>query len=143
MEPNEFVEPTAKTRRNLLALFAIALLVGGLFTLVLKPALLGFITQLPVCEQARWSFGLLIAYLCPLPVIAVWTGNYARKLLKFNQSPLPGAWVWRRTPVKRGRLVRLQAYATIACSATLLIAPFYAWYVLQPMFAAVSQRCAA
>ena len=143
MEPAEFVEPTAKTRRNLLALFAVALLVGALLKFVLQPAVLGFIKQLPECEQARWSFGLLIASLCPLPVIAVWTSNYARKLLKFNQSPLPGAWVWRRTPVKRGRLVRLQAYAIIACSAALLAAPFYAWYVFQPMFAALSERCAA
>jgi hypothetical protein len=143
MESAEFVEPAANARRSLVVLYVAAIVVGALLVFLVRPALLAFIKGLPACEQARWSFTLLAACLLPLPVVAVWASLYARRLLKFNQSPLPNAWVWLRTPVRRGRPVRVQAYALIVCAAVLVVAPLHGWQVLQPMLSALRRHCGA
>ena len=143
VEATEFIEPTSRTRRNLLALYVGAVVAGGVLVLFVRPTLLAFIRGLPLCEQARWSVAVLVACLLPLPIIAAWMGAYARKLLKFNQSPLPDAWVWRRTLVKRGRAVRIQAYALVTSSAVLLLAPLYAWHVIEPLVSALRGHCGA
>jgi len=143
MGQTEYLEPTPETRRKALGLIVAGIVVGTLLVFVLRPAFFAFIRQLPECGQARWLFGLLIASVCPLPFVALWAIAHARKLLRFNQSPLPDAWVLRRTPVRRGRPVRLQAYVLIACAAILFFAPLYAWHVMQPIVAALLHRCAA
>jgi len=141
LEAPEFVEPTARARRNLVALYVAAVVFGGLLVLFVRPALIAFISGLPTCEQARWSLAVLAVCSLPLPIVAAWTAAHARKLLKFDRSPPPGAWVWRRTQVRRGRAVRVQAYALITSSVVLLLAPLYAWHVLQPFVSALQGRC--
>jgi hypothetical protein len=144
VESGEFIEPTTHARCKLAALYAAVAIAGALLGFVMRPALLAFIEGLPACEQARWSLSLLIAMLLPLPLAAGWVVVYARKLLKFNQSPLPNAWVWRRTPVRRGRPVRAQVCVLILFAVVLAGAPFYGWCVLQPpLWAALRQHCGA
>ena len=143
MKTNEFVETSAESRRKLLALSVAGVLFGAALTFLLRPALFAYIKQLPACGQAQWSFGLLICSLGLLPVIGLWAGNYARKPLKHGQIPLPDAWVWRRTPVTRGRMVQFRAYGIMLCSVAFFAVFFYGWHVLWPMVAAISHRCAA
>lgn len=143
MEPAEFVDPRPGTRRILTALYGGAVLVGALLVVVLRPALWAFIKGLPVCEQGRWSVVVLALAFGPLPLAALWSAVHARRLLKFNQSPLPRARVWRRTPVRRGRPVRIQAYALLATAAVLLLAPIWTWFRLQLLLEALLQRCGA
>ena len=143
MKTNEFVETSAKSRRNLLALTIATVLIGAALTFLLRPALFSHIKQLPPCGQAHWAFGLFMGSLGLLPVVGLWGVNYARKLLKYGQFPLPGAWVWRRTPVARGRAVQLRAYGIMFCSVAFFAIFFYGWRVLWPMVAAISHRCAA
>jgi hypothetical protein len=139
----EFAEPTAHARRNLLVLYATGAIVGALLVSVVRPGLFEFIKGLPVCEQSRWTLGLLAACFSVLPIAAAATILYARRLLRFNQSPLPAAWVWRRTRIRRGRPVRVQAYALIVCSACLLVLAPYLFYLLRPMLSALSLHCGA
>jgi hypothetical protein len=143
MEKAEFIEPGVHARRNLLALYLAAVVIGALIVFFVRPALLTFLNGLPICERAQWSARLLLAYLAPLPVVGAWVVVHACRLLKANQSPLPNAWVWRRTPVKRGRPVRVQAYVLLACTAALLFVLLYAWHAFQPFWSALQQRCGA
>ena len=143
MESGDFVEPSADARRKLLALYFAAVLVAALLVFFVRPTLLGFIGSLPACERARWSLTLLAALLAPLPFVAAWVALHARRLIAVGQWPLPGAWVWRRTPVRRGRALRVQAYALMACATGLVAATLYGGYVLQPLFSALAQRCGA
>ena len=139
----EFAEPTAHARRNLLALYVIGAIVGALLVLVARPGLLAFIAGLPVCEQAHWSIGLLVACLSVAPAAAFATIVHAKKLLRFNQSPLPHAWILRRTRIRRGRPVRVRAYALIVCSACFFAGAIYLAYLLRPLFSALGRHCGA
>jgi hypothetical protein len=143
MSDIEFAEPTAQGRRNLLALYVTGAIVGALLVLVVRPRLFEFVGGLPVCEQSQWSLGLLVACLSVVPVAAVGTIFHAKRLLRFNQSPLPNAWVLRRTQIRRGRPVRVQAYALFVCSACFLAGALYLAYLLRPMFSAMRQHCGA
>ena len=139
----EFAEPTAQARRKLLALYVVGAIVGGLLVLVVRPGLLAFIGGLPVCEQSRWSLGLLVACLSVVPAAAFGTIVHAKRLLRFNQSPLPNAWVLRRTRIRRGRPVRVQAYALIVSSACFVAGALYLAYLLHPLLSALGQHCGA
>jgi hypothetical protein len=139
----EFIETSQGSRRKLLGLGLVAIVLGAAWAFFLRPALFAHIKQLPACDQAHWSVGLLMGILGLLPIAGLFAGNYARKLIKHGQFPLPHAWVWRRTPVTRGRAVRYRAYAIALCSATLFAVFLYGWHVLWPMLAAISRRCGA
>jgi len=127
---SEFIEPSAHGRRNLLVLCVGGIAAGAFVRFYLLPALFAFVAALSPCEQFRWLQDALLASLGPLPLFAVWALLYARQLLKFERSPLPNAWVLRRTPVRRGRSVRWQAYGLIACALVAFAAPIGAWQAL-------------
>jgi hypothetical protein len=139
----EFIETSGESRRKLLVLSLVAVVLGAVWTFLLRPALFAHIQGLPDCDQARWSVGLLLGALGLLPVAGLWAGHYARKLIRHGQFPLPGAWVWRRTPITRGRPVRYRAYAIGVCSAALFALFLYGGVVFWPMVANLSHRCAA
>jgi len=138
----EFIETSPGSRRKLLALVFVAVVLGAAWTFLLRPALFAHIRQLPACDQARWSVGFLVGALGLLPIAGLSAGNHARKLIKHGQFPLPDALVWRRTPITRGPKARYLAYAIALCSAALFAIFLYGWHVLWPMLAAISRRCA-
>lgn len=142
MNDSEFLRTSPKAKRNLLSLMIAAVALGATFAFVLRPALFEHIRQLPACGQARWSFALLLSSLGLLPVVSLWAGTYARKLFKFGQHPLPGAWVWRDTPIARGRSVQVRAWGTLTCSIALMAIALWGWHALWPVVATISSRCA-
>jgi hypothetical protein len=72
--------------------------------------------SLPKCDQAALARATLIGIFSTPALIALWAIPRAIRMLKFNQSPLPGAWVLRRTPIRRGRSVRIQAICLLLIS---------------------------
>jgi len=143
MDNVEFIDSTGRARRNLALLYGGGILLGALLVGLVRPALLEVLHDLPICDQAAWSVRIVVTTLSPLPFAAVWLALHARNLLKFDQSPLPNAWVWRRTRIKRGRSVQMQAYALLFCAAVLLVAPLGAWFALQPLWSTLRLHCGA
>lgn len=124
----DFIEPSKSSRKKLLMLVIGAALIGGLLQFVLMPQYFAFVKALPPCDQFPWLRGALAVVIFSVPAIAIfWAIPHARKLLKYEQIPLPGAWVWRRTPIKRGASVRWMAYGLFAWALLAVIFPFWAW----------------
>jgi hypothetical protein len=137
MKNDEFVETSAESKRKLLAL-----IIAGVAIALLQRVLFAHVRQLPFCSQAHWSWGLLAGCLAMLPIVGLFTGRYALKLLHYGQYPLPGAWVWKRTPITRGRAVRFRAYGLLLGTVAFFAIFLYGWHVLAPMVATISARCA-
>lgn len=129
MEP-EFIEATPAARRKVILFVAVGLAVGAALQLLLKPWFFAYVNALPLCDRIRWLQSLLIGVLVAMPAFSLWAVFYGRRLLKARQWPLPDAWVWRRTPVVRGRPATLRAYALIGCACMTASAPFLGWYLL-------------
>ena len=141
---HEYLEPTAAMRRNLALVVLAGVLVVALLEIWLKPTVLHFIDNLPICAQLPWWRGLLVSAICIFPLAALFPLFQARKLLRFKQWPLPGAWVLRRTPIQRGRVVTVRAYVLIFVGVVILgITPYLAWQVTKVPFFSVPRGCAA
>ena len=105
----EYLEPTPATRRKLALVVLAGVLLVALLEFWLKPTLLHFIDSLPICAQLPWWRGLLVSAICILPLAALLPLFQARKLLRVKQWPLLDAWVFRCTPIQRGRVVTIRA----------------------------------
>lgn len=140
---DEFIEPTREGRRNFIVLLVCLLAFGAALHFVLAPHFLSFLNTLPLCDQLTWLQGsLLLILVVPVSLAVCWAILHARQLLLHQQSPLPNAWVLRRTPIKRGPKVRWQAYALLAWSALVMICAVWGWFKLGDIFAALSpQAC--
>ena len=139
----EYIEPTREGRRNLVVLIVITVIAGATIKLWLLPALFSHIDSLPKCDQIRWLRVCLIGISAAPPLITLWSIPYAIRLLKLNQSPLPGSWVFLRTPIKRGLVVRLRAFGLLSASALALAIPVIGVYALRSIpFAAHLKSCA-
>ncbi|WP_455370942.1 hypothetical protein [Petrachloros mirabilis] len=140
---DEFVEPTREGRRNFIVLLVCLLAFGAALHFVLTPHFLSFLNTLPLCDQLTWLQGsLLVILVVPMSLAVCWAIPHARQLLLHQQSPLPNAWVLRRTPIKRGPRVRWQAYALLAWSALVIIFSVWGWFKMGDIFAALSpQAC--
>lgn len=137
----EFLEPTRQGRRNLLLAFA-ALAIGFLLIQAwAMPAFFDYVNVLPSCERISALEKLTIALLL-LPAMAAgaWGIVRARKLIRLEQFPLPGDWVIRRTPIRRGRVVRRNGYALLAISVALLVLPFGGLYFTDPVFMSIKEK---
>jgi hypothetical protein len=137
---NEFIEPTRESRRNLLLLIAVVAVSGGLIKFWLMPAFFAHIATLPRCDQIVWLRNTVLAVLATPPVMALWSVPHSLRLLKLNQSPLPGTWVFRRTPVRRGRSVRIQACFLLALSVAMLAFPVVGMHLLRSTLFAPSPK---
>jgi hypothetical protein len=127
----EYIEPTRESRRNLLLLVVVAIAVGGAIRFWLFPALFAHIGTLPKCGQIKWLRNCLIVVVASPPLYALWAVPHAMRMLKLNQSPLPGTWVFRRTPIARGRVVRLRAFGLLFLSAIAPAFPVFGMHQLQ------------
>jgi hypothetical protein len=137
----DLLEPTPRGRRNLILLCIGAVAVAFALKIWLMPTLFGYINSLPVCDQLPWWRAVLISTVALLPLAAVQSTLYARKLIKSGQNPPPGTWVFRRTPIKRGRMVRVQAYAILLAAALMLVLTWYSAHQLKrlPFFVPMKQ----
>ena len=102
--------------------------------------LMGFVKALPPCEQIPWLRTIAIAMVVLLmlgPVLVAWEGY---RILQFRQWPLPGAFVWRRTKIKRDRWVPVRAYAQFAAALAVAVGIVYLvhlmWPFIRPAFVA-------
>lgn len=119
---DDFIDPTPKGRRKLLWLMAVAVPLGAAVTYWLLPWFRTQMQVLPPCEALRLARGVITAMLLGLPLIVVlWALPLARGLWRTGQFPLPGAWVLRRTRIRRGRAVRVRAVALLVWSALTVV----------------------
>lgn len=139
----EFIEPTREGRRKFVVLLACLIAFGTALHFLFVPRFLAFLESLPPCDQLPWlERSLLVMLLLPVSLALFWAIPHARRLLKFQRSPLPNAWVLLRTPIRRGTRVRWQAYALLAWSALVIIVSVWGWYKLGDVFAALTpQAC--
>jgi hypothetical protein len=141
--PDEYIEATPASRRKLAAIFVIAI-VGGLVTLeYVLPEYLAHIRTLPFCEQLEWVEGTLLVLLLGFVILAPWLGWNAREVLRREQWPLPGAWVWSRTRVDRGPRVRWRGRAMVASAIVLLVVPLLIGYSMHDFLGHARDRCSA
>ena len=129
---DKFIEPTREGRRNLLILLTLGILSGAFLQFWLKPAFHAYLNSLPACDQIKLLRVLLLSAICTPPLIAAWSIPHSIRLIQFNQFPLPGTWVMRRTPTRRGAIVRLRAYCLLLLSGIALTVPFVGWRLLEP-----------
>jgi len=131
----DFIDPTPESRRKLLWLIAAALLLGALATYWLLPWFRTQMQVLPPCEAIRLARWALLVLLLSLPLTAIgWALPLAWRLWKVGQFPLPGAWVLRRTPIQRGRAVRIRAVALVLWSVLSVALAIWGTYTLHQVF---------
>ena len=123
----DFLEPTRESRRNLALIWTLLAAVGALIVWWLKPALLSYVMALPACEQLPWLRAFVVAALVSPLAIAAWAANHARKVLRCGQLPLPGTWVFQRTPILRGRRAQLRAYLLLVAAVGAVAIPALGW----------------
>ena len=133
----EFIEPTTSGRVRIVTIWVLAMLCSVAID-VFWPRLMQFVRALPLCEQVPWMRGLflfLVAFVISIPVVLA---SHGRRILQFRQLPLPGTLVFRRTKVKRGSLVLLQAYVFFALAGLMILglayATFRGWSVVAMAF---------
>src|SRR5258708_14034905 len=106
----EYLEATPQSRRRLIILFVLVLVVG----VVLIEALEAYVDRtkaLPLCDQIITFRWLWAAPWIGLVVLIIWVARLAQRSLKLNQWPLPDASVFHRTPVHRGSSAKWRAYS--------------------------------
>ena len=139
---DEFIEATPASRRKLAAIFVVAI-VGGLVTLeYMLPEYLAYIRTLPFCDQVDWVEATFLMLLLGFAIPVPWLGHSAREVLRREQWPLPGSWVWNRTPVERGPGVRRRGRAMLAAAVSLLVIPLLMGFLVHDFFSQARERCA-
>jgi hypothetical protein len=137
----EYIEPTAHSRRRILLIFVIALLVGVVLIRLLE-AHLERTRALPICDQIFTFRWLWAAVWIGLVGVGIWMAQIARRSLSLNQWPLPGTSVLRRTPIQRGRSVKRRAYVLLGWSLLVLVGSTWSWYAGDAYVSGVeSKRC--
>jgi hypothetical protein len=137
----DYLEASPQSRRRLVLFFVFALVVGVVAIESLE-AHLDRIKTLSICDQITTFHWLWTGACLGLAALGVWAGWLAQRSLKLNQWPLPGAWVFHRTPIHRGNPARWRAYALLGWSVIVLVGSTWSWYVVESYVARVeSQRC--
>jgi hypothetical protein len=114
---NDVIRATRRGRMlsTLLLAFAIALL--ALFQFLVLPFISASLNANPTPQSIATLKYLFLGFaaLAILPAIAMIACGW--KILNCGQTPVPGAWVWRDTRVKRGRDAARIAWICIASGA--------------------------
>ena len=137
----EFLEPTGQGKRNLLLAFAV-LAIGLLIVQAwAMPTFFDYVNALQQCDRISVLEKTAIALLLfPAVTAGAWGLARARKLIRLEQFPLPGDWVIRRTPIRRGRAVRRKGYALLVLSFALFALPFGGLYFFDSVFMSLKER---
>lgn len=94
-------EATRGTRTR----FALLVLAGLLVAALLPPwirAYMADVELLPLCEKLRPLRAFIVGGYLACVVLAGLAANAAVRTLASGESPFPGAWIWRRTPIRTG-----------------------------------------
>ena len=97
----------------MLALLAVALL-AGLAMVASIPLLREYLATLPPCDALRTSSDFLVGLMALGMLGGVPALREGIAVLQRRQWPLPGAKVWKRTPIVRGDAARRRAYLLLA-----------------------------
>lgn len=137
----EYIEPTKEGRAKM------ALIVVGIVGLLeatkrwLFPAFLAHVKARPECEQILWLVYVVQVIFFAVPLLlSVFMIPVAIRMLKHQQFPLPGAWVWRRRKIQRGRIVVARAYLIVVLCLVACVFPFWARHIL--VKSNVHEQCA-
>jgi hypothetical protein len=141
--PDEYIEATPASRRKLVAVFVVAVVAGLVILEYLLPEYLAYIRTLPFCEQVDWVESTFLALMLGLVVLVPWIAKSARDVLRLEQWPLPGSWVWSRTRVERGARVRWRGRGMVAAAVVLLVVPLVSAYSVHGFLAYSRERCSA
>jgi hypothetical protein len=136
----EYIEPT-KAGRTKMVLIAMA--IAGLLEAAkrwLVPPFMAHVNTLPECEQYVWLANAVqaVCFVVPL-LLSAFRIPIAVRMLRHQQFPLPGAWVWRRKKIQRGRIVVARAYLILVLCLVAYVFPFWARHIL--VKSNVHERC--
>lgn len=102
----DIVKATARGRVLSVAVFVLALAIVAVFQFITMPVINATLAGNPTPATAgtlKWIFAGFAA-LAVIPSAAmIFIG---RKIVRCGQYPLPNAWVWRDTPIRRGDQAR-------------------------------------
>ena len=141
MDP-EFIEPTHSSRRNIVVVWVTAL-IAGVAIIEARETMLAVLMTRPICEVIVITRAAFAVVLGLLAIAALWLAWIARRGLRLNQWPLPGTWVWRRTPIYRGRAMRWRAYALLSASIAMLVICAVEWHLVGEFFSRAKSRSCA
>lgn len=134
MTAQDYIEPTPAGRAKLLAGLLLLAVGGTLWHFHAFPALKAHMSSLPTCEQyAVMILFMKAVVLGVAPAVSALGLWMAARMLRLRQFPLPGTWVLRRTPVRRGAMVMLRAYALLVLCVLLLMGAGWTWSLIQAM----------
>lgn len=116
----DIIKATPASRVKLAGILVFLLAFGAVAAFLFFPWLRAADPASPA--EAGWYIKVTLHSLAlVLMVFATFAFLLGRKLFRYNQSPPPGAWVFRDVPVVRGKMLRVRAIVFI-CSAVLLTA---------------------
>ncbi|MDR1936420.1 MAG: hypothetical protein LBS49_12725, partial [Candidatus Accumulibacter sp.] len=122
VEEPRYIEPTAAKRAKIIAAIAALFVAGLAFDQWVQP-ILKWIATLPTCESLPWVRAELLCAVGMAWLMGVMLLRTGMRIWTLNRTPLPGAWVWRKTQVRTGRYARLVAIYFFSIATLLLIGP--------------------
>jgi len=129
-QPDTLYPPPLNARLRRLALWlalaALAWLGYQFLYLPWQTAYLGELTEENAHQRVR---DVMIIMSVVLMVSSAWVGVLALRILMHGRYPLPGAFVWRPTPIETGARARLRGAAGLAAALGLLAAAAWAPFV--------------
>jgi hypothetical protein len=121
--------PRSAVIKRVVIYVCIGVLLAGGSNLFLRPAVIRYLAVNSEEEFLHRMQLLAIAFsLCELP-IAVYLAILAVRIIRSQQSPYPGAKVWRDTPIVRGREALVRGWGVAAGSACVLGTAIFVAYI--------------
>lgn len=134
MNTPEYMEPTPAGRLKIVASFCALAALGLVWHYFLFPPLRAHVKALPACDQFTVLSHALLAMVTVLPLaVCAFGGWVAHQLLKHERFPLPNAWVWQRTRVRRGFWVKARACAILLLCGLALCVVGWMWRLVGAM----------
>jgi hypothetical protein len=117
LDTNDVVRSTRRGRVLSTLLLALAIALLGLFQFLVLPFVSASLNANPTPQSIATLKYLFLGFaaLAILPAVAMIASG--RRILKCGQTPVPDAWVWRDTRVRRGRDAARIAWICIAAGA--------------------------
>jgi len=139
----DYVEPSQAARLRAMWLVGFAVLATSILQFLVAPSFFAFLNSLPICERFPWLQALLLGLMGVMALVGTWGVWLAHGILRSGQWPAPGAWVLRRTRIRRGVAAKLRAYGLLAVSGLSLSVPLLSWHFLgRADFLHVPPQCA-